>query len=132
MSNQAVDAAFMSRANSLAIKGLGLTGSNPIVGAILVDQAGQVIGEGFHVGGPHAEVLAIRSAGDLAKGATLYVTLEPCNHQGKTGPGVEAILSAGIKKVILLHGAGYLLPIPTRSLQLLQRSGGYLGHRYCS
>ena len=100
MSNQAVDAAFMSRANSLAIKGLGLTGSNPIVGAILVDQAGQVIGEGFHVGGPHAEVLAIRSAGDLAKGATLYVTLEPCNHQGKTGPCVEAIISACINKVI--------------------------------
>ncbi|KGA19978.1 hypothetical protein GM50_3870 [freshwater metagenome] len=100
MSNQAVDAAFMSRANSLAIKGLGLTGSNPIVGAILVDQAGNVVGEGFHSGGPHAEVIAISDAGDLAKDATLYVTLEPCNHQGKTGPCVEAILSAGIKKVI--------------------------------
>jgi diaminohydroxyphosphoribosylaminopyrimidine deaminase / 5-amino-6-(5-phosphoribosylamino)uracil reductase len=100
MSNQAVDAAFMSRANLLASKGLGLTGSNPIVGAILVDQAGKVVGEGFHVGGPHAEVLAISAAGDLAKGSTLYVTLEPCNHQGKTGPCVDAILNAGISKVI--------------------------------
>ncbi len=121
MSNQAVDAAFMSRANSLAIKGLGLTGSNPIVGAILVDQAGKVVGEGFHVGGPHAEVIAISDAGDLAKDATLYVTLEPCNHQGKTGPCVEAILSAGIKKVI--YGSQDPNPIAQGGAESLATAG---------
>lgn len=121
MSNQAVDAAFMSRANSLAIKGLGLTGSNPIVGAILVDQAGNVVGEGFHVGGPHAEVIAISDAGDLAKDATLYVTLEPCNHQGKTGPCVEAILSAGIKKVI--YGSQDPNPIAQGGAESLATAG---------
>lgn len=121
MSNQAVDAAFMSRANSLAIKGLGLTGSNPIVGAILVDQAGNVVGEGFHSGGPHAEVIAISDAGDLAKDATLYVTLEPCNHQGKTGPCVEAILSAGIKKVI--YGSQDPNPIAQGGAESLATAG---------
>jgi len=121
MSNQAVDAAFMSHANSLAIKGLGLTGSNPIVGAILVDQAGKVVGEGFHVGGPHAEVIAISDAGDLAKDATLYVTLEPCNHQGKTGPCVEAILSAGIKKVI--YGSQDPNPIAQGGAESLATAG---------
>ena len=121
MSNQAVDAAFMSRANYLAIKGLGLTGSNPIVGAILVDQAGNVVGEGFHSGGPHAEVIAISDAGDLAKDATLYVTLEPCNHQGKTGPCVEAILSAGIKKVI--YGSQDPNPIAQGGAETLATAG---------
>ncbi len=121
MSNQAVDAAFMSRANSLAIKGLGLTGSNPIVGAILVDQAGKVVGKGFHVGGPHAEVIAISDAGDLAQDATLYVTLEPCNHQGKTGPCVEAILNAGIKKVI--YGSQDPNPIAQGGAESLATAG---------
>ncbi|MCF8534625.1 MAG: bifunctional diaminohydroxyphosphoribosylaminopyrimidine deaminase/5-amino-6-(5-phosphoribosylamino)uracil reductase RibD [Candidatus Nanopelagicaceae bacterium] len=121
MSNQAVDVAFMSRANSLAIKGLGLTGSNPIVGAILVDQAGKVVGEGFHGGGPHAEVIAISDAGDLAQDATLYVTLEPCNHQGKTGPCVEAILSAGIKKVI--YGSQDPNPIAQGGAESLATAG---------
>jgi diaminohydroxyphosphoribosylaminopyrimidine deaminase / 5-amino-6-(5-phosphoribosylamino)uracil reductase len=91
---------MLKRANELACLGLGLTGSNPIVGAVVVGIDGAIIGEGFHKSGPHAEVVALEQAADLANGATLYVTLEPCNHQGKTGPCTEAIIKAGIAKVI--------------------------------
>lgn len=91
---------MLKRANVLACLGLGLTGSNPIVGAVVVDSAGKIIGEGFHKSGPHAEVVALEQAGQLAQGATLFVTLEPCNHQGKTGPCTEAIIKAGINKVV--------------------------------
>ena len=91
---------MLKRVNELACLGLGLTGSNPIVGAVIADSAGKVIGEGFHKSGPHAEVVALEQAGHLAKGATLFVTLEPCNHHGKTGPCTEAITKAGIAKVV--------------------------------
>lgn len=91
---------MLKRANELARLGLGLTGSNPIVGAVLVSPAGEIIGEGFHKSGPHAEVVALEQAGQSANGATLYVTLEPCNHQGKTAPCAEAIIKAGIAKVV--------------------------------
>ena len=91
---------MLKRANELACLGLGLTGSNPIVGAVVVGIDGAIIGEGFHKSGPHAEVVALEQAADLAKGATLYVTLEPCNHQGKTGPCTEVIIKAGIAKVV--------------------------------
>jgi diaminohydroxyphosphoribosylaminopyrimidine deaminase/5-amino-6-(5-phosphoribosylamino)uracil reductase len=91
---------MLKRANELACLGLGLTGSNPIVGAVVVGIDGAIIGEGFHKSGPHAEVVALAEAGEAAKGATLYVTLEPCNHQGKTGPCTEAIIKASIAKVI--------------------------------
>ena len=91
---------MLKRANELACLGLGLTGTNPIVGAVVVDSAGKIIGEGFHKAGPHAEVVALEQAGQLAQGATLFVTLEPCNHQGKTGPCTEAIIKAGIAKVV--------------------------------
>ena len=91
---------MLKRANELACLGLGLTGSNPIVGAVVVGTGGKIIGEGFHQSGPHAEVVALEQAGQLAKGATLYVTLEPCSHQGKTGPCTEAIIKAGIAKVV--------------------------------
>ncbi len=91
---------MLKRANELACLGLGLTGSNPIVGAVIVDSAGKIIGEGYHKSGPHAEVVALGQAGQLAKGATLFVTLEPCNHHGKTGPCAEAIIKAGITKVV--------------------------------
>ena len=90
---------MLKRANELACLGLGLTGSNPIVGAVVVSPAGVIIGEGFHKSGPHAEVVALEQAGQSAKGATLFVTLEPCNHRGKTGPCTEAIIKAGISKV---------------------------------
>ena len=91
---------MLKRANELACLGLGLTGSNPIVGAVVVSPAGVIIGEGFHKSGPHAEVVALEQAGQSAKGATLFVTLEPCNHHGKTGPCTEAIIKAGITKVV--------------------------------
>ena len=91
---------MLKRANELACLGLGKTGSNPIVGAVVVSPAGVIIGEGFHKSGPHAEVVALEQAGQSAKGATLFVTLEPCNHQGKTGPCTEAIIKVGIAKVV--------------------------------
>ena len=91
---------MLKQANELACLGLGLTGSNPIVGAVVVDTAGKIIGEGFHKSGPHAEVVALEQAAQLARGATLFVTLEPCNHHGKTGPCTEAIIKAGITKVV--------------------------------
>ena len=95
-----LDISMLKRANDLACLGLGLTGSNPIVGAVVVDSAGKIIGEGFHKSGPHAEIVALEQAGQSAKDATLFVTLEPCNHHGKTGPCTEAIIKAGISKVV--------------------------------
>jgi diaminohydroxyphosphoribosylaminopyrimidine deaminase/5-amino-6-(5-phosphoribosylamino)uracil reductase len=79
------------------------THPNPRVGAVVVDGSGAVVGEGAHhgVGLPHAEVLALKQAGDLAKGSTLYVTLEPCNHQGRTPPCSEAVIDAGVANVVI-------------------------------
>lgn len=90
----------MRWAIALALEGSGTTSPNPMVGAVIV-KAGKIVGEGFHrrAGLPHAEVDAINNAGKLAKGATLYVTLEPCTHTGRTPPCVEAIIKAGIKRV---------------------------------
>jgi diaminohydroxyphosphoribosylaminopyrimidine deaminase/5-amino-6-(5-phosphoribosylamino)uracil reductase len=93
----------MQRAIALAEKGLGKTAPNPIVGAVIIDAAGSVVGEGFHdrVNSPdHAEVVAIKAAGNKAAGATIVVTLEPCNHTGSTGPCVQAIIAAGITTVV--------------------------------
>jgi diaminohydroxyphosphoribosylaminopyrimidine deaminase / 5-amino-6-(5-phosphoribosylamino)uracil reductase len=96
------DLVYMKQALSLAEKGAGYTSPNPQVGAVVVKNH-QVVGEGYHqvVGGPHAEVNAIDDAGDDAKDATLYVTLEPCNHTGRTPPCTEKILQAGIKRVVV-------------------------------
>lgn len=93
---------FMKMALDLAAKGEGFTSPNPMVGAVVV-RDGEVVGKGFHeaVGKAHAEVNAIDDAGASAKGATLYVTLEPCNHTGRTPPCTEKILTAGIKRVIV-------------------------------
>jgi len=95
------DKLFMKRALRLAALGRGRTSPNPMVGAV-VARGGEIVGEGFHavVGGPHAEVHALKRAGDKARGATLYVTLEPCNHHGRTPPCTHAILDAGIKRVV--------------------------------
>ena len=93
----------MQRAIALAEKGLGKTAPNPIVGAVIIDAAGNVVGEGFHdrVNSPdHAEVVAIKAAGNKAVGATIVVSLEPCNHTGSTGPCVQAIIDAGITTVV--------------------------------
>ncbi len=96
------DQHFMQLALDLAVKGEGFTSPNPMVGAVVV-KGGQVVGSGYHqkAGGPHAEVNAINAAGDLARGATLYVTLEPCNHTGRTPPCTRKIIEAGIKRVVL-------------------------------
>lgn len=100
-----MDEKYMKMALDLAEKGTGYTSPNPMVGAVIVKE-GRVVGKGWHerAGGPHAEVAAIRDAGDLAKGATLYVTLEPCNHFGHTPPCTKAILEAGIKRVVYAAG----------------------------
>ena len=93
----------MQRAIALAEKGLGKTAPNPIVGAVIIDAAGNVVGEGFHdraKSADHAEVVAIKAAGSKTNGATIVVTLEPCNHTGSTGPCVQAIIDAGITTVV--------------------------------
>jgi diaminohydroxyphosphoribosylaminopyrimidine deaminase/5-amino-6-(5-phosphoribosylamino)uracil reductase len=91
----------MERAMALAWQGWGRTGANPLVGAVVL-RDGEVVGEGFHAefGGPHGEVMALRAAGEAARGADLVVTLEPCRHHGKTPPCTEAILRAGIRRVV--------------------------------
>lgn len=95
------DQIWMRRALDLAARARGRTSPNPMVGAVLVKD-GQLIGEGFHAyaGSDHAEVAALRDAGPAARGATLYVSLEPCSHYGRTPPCVEQILQAGIRRVV--------------------------------
>lgn len=95
--------AFMHSAIALSEKGLGRTAPNPIVGAIIIGADGSVIAEGFHypqISADHAEVVALKIAGDRARGATMYVTLEPCNHTGTTGPCTQAIIDAGIATLV--------------------------------
>jgi len=92
--------AAMHRAVLLAAQGAGRTGSNPVVGAVIIDSTGNIISEGFHAGGDHAEVVAIKNAALIPVDSTIVVTLEPCNHTGKTGPCTEAIINAGIKNVV--------------------------------
>jgi diaminohydroxyphosphoribosylaminopyrimidine deaminase/5-amino-6-(5-phosphoribosylamino)uracil reductase len=103
------DLARMARALALAERGRGLTSPNPMVGAVLV-RDGEIVGEGFHAeaGGPHAEVVALAAAGERGRGATLYVTLEPCNHHGRTPPCTRAIRNAGVARVV----AGAVDPNP--------------------
>ena len=93
---------FMQQALALAEKGRGWTSPNPMVGAVVVKD-GQVVGRGYHkrAGGPHAEVHAIDDAGEKARGATIYVTLEPCNHFGRTPPCTRKIIDAGIRRVVV-------------------------------
>ena len=95
------DEFWMARALELARRGVGLTHPNPAVGAVIV-KSGRVVGEGFHIYDrrDHAEIVALKQAGKRAKGATLYVTLEPCCHTGRTGPCTNAILASGIKRVV--------------------------------
>jgi len=113
----------MERARDLAERGRYTAAPNPLVGAVVV-RGGEIVGEGWHerAGGPHAEVTALDSAGPAAGGADLYVTLEPCNHHGKTPPCTDAILRAGIRRVV----AGHLDPNPKmrgRSIGLLREAG---------
>lgn len=101
-SNDERDAEHMRRALALAQQGWGQTAPNPLVGAVVV-RDGIVVGEGYHAryGEPHAEIVALKAAGDRARGSTMYVTLEPCNHFGKTPPCTEAILQARVKRVVI-------------------------------
>ena len=123
MSFSAVDHGMMARALQLAERGLWTTTPNPRVGCVLV-RDGQVVGEGWHekAGEPHAEVHALRAAGDRAKGATAYVTLEPCSHYGRTPPCAEALIAAGVTRVV----AAMTDPNPLvagRGLAMLQAAG---------
>jgi diaminohydroxyphosphoribosylaminopyrimidine deaminase / 5-amino-6-(5-phosphoribosylamino)uracil reductase len=92
----------MRRALALAARARGHTSPNPLVGAVVVDEDGVIVGDGYHrrAGAPHAEVYALEAAGVRAAGATLYCTLEPCCHVGRTGPCVERIVAAGITRVV--------------------------------
>jgi diaminohydroxyphosphoribosylaminopyrimidine deaminase/5-amino-6-(5-phosphoribosylamino)uracil reductase len=113
----------MTRALSLAARGLGETSPNPVVGCVVV-RGGRVVGEGWHAraGGPHAEVVALEQAGARARGATLYVTLEPCAHHGRTPPCAPRVRDAGVARVVValgdpsLHASG-------RGLRLLRGTG---------
>ncbi|WP_406161749.1 bifunctional diaminohydroxyphosphoribosylaminopyrimidine deaminase/5-amino-6-(5-phosphoribosylamino)uracil reductase RibD [Streptomyces sp. NBC_01005] len=102
----AADITAMRRAITLAARGLGSTSPNPVVGCVILDAAGHRAGEGFHrrAGGPHAEIHALREAGERARGGTAYVTLEPCNHTGRTGPCAQALIEAGLARVVYAVG----------------------------
>lgn len=97
-----INGAYMKLALKLGARGAGWVSPNPMVGAVLVKD-GHIIGKGYHrrVGAPHAEVEALRQAGEAARGADLYVTLEPCNHQGRTPPCTQAVLAAGVRRVVI-------------------------------
>src|SRR5262249_58619957 len=117
------DTVWMKRALELAERGRGAVEPNPLVGALLV-RDGRVVGEGWHerYGGPHAEVNALAAAGEASRGATLYVTLEPCCHHGKTPPCTDALVRAGVRRVV----AAMTDPFPQvagRGAELLRAAG---------
>ena len=137
---------MMRLALRLARKGLGRTSPNPAVGAV-VAAGGRVVGTGWHrqAGTEHAEVLALREAGDAARGATLYVTLEPCAHHGRTPPCVEAVLASGVGRVVAamqdpdplvagrgfgaLREAGVEVEVGTEGQAAADLNEAYLTHR---
>jgi len=102
MPDSNTDERFLSRALELARQGVGLTSPNPCVGAVIVGAEGAVVGTGSHTYGglKHAEILALEQAGEKARGATLYINLEPCSHQGRTAPCADALIAAGISRVV--------------------------------
>lgn len=113
----------MRRALALAALGLGATSPNPVVGCVIVNASGETVGEGYHqrAGGPHAEIHALRAAGEQARGATALVTLEPCNHTGRTGPCAQALIDAGIARVV--YAVGDPNPDATGGAQRLRTAG---------
>ncbi|MFD4946936.1 bifunctional diaminohydroxyphosphoribosylaminopyrimidine deaminase/5-amino-6-(5-phosphoribosylamino)uracil reductase RibD [Streptomyces sp. NPDC058239] len=119
----AADITAMRRAITLAARGLGSTSPNPVVGCVILDAAGRQAGEGFHrrAGGPHAEIHALRAAGDRARGGTAYVTLEPCNHTGRTGPCAQALIEAGVARVV--YAVGDSNPQATGGADTLRAAG---------
>ena len=120
--NQILSAeAAMARAIELTRLGLGKTFPNPIVGAVITTSTGEFISEGFHEGGDHAEVVAINAAKDIPAGSIIYVTLEPCNHQGKTPPCTDAIIKAGLSKVV--YAVSDPNPVAAGGAERLQGAG---------
>jgi len=123
--------AALDRAVRVAGYGAGTVLPNPVVGCVLLDAAGAVIGEGFHqrAGLPHAEVLALRDAGSRARGSTAVVTLEPCNHTGRTGPCTEALIGAGVARVLVAvrdpwePAAGGMDRLAAAGIQVVDLSG---------
>ena len=117
------DEDYMREALRLARNALGRTSPNPLVGAVVVRE-GRIVGAGWHrkAGTPHAEVHALAMAGSLAQGATVYVTLEPCSHHGRTGPCAEALVQAGVSRVVI----GMQDPNPLvagRGIAILEKAG---------
>jgi len=117
------DQQWMQRALELAARGAWTTRPNPMVGCVVV-RDGQMVGEGWHQrkGGPHAEIFALAQAGEAARGATAYVSLEPCSHTGRTGPCTEALITAGVSRVVAAMGD----PFPQvngRGFNCLQAAG---------
>src|SRR5437879_396032 len=118
MPDHSVDESLIRQALHLARAGVGLTSPNPCVGAVIADQHGDVLGSGTYTydGLKHAEILALEQAGERARGATLYINLEPCSHQGRTGACTEALISARIQRVVasmqdpnpLVKGQGFV------------------------
>lgn len=122
------DEMYMARALKLAARGRFTTHPNPNVGCVIVKD-GEIVGEGFHyrAGEPHAEVHALRMAGEKARGATAYVTLEPCSHHGRTPPCCDALIAAGVSRVV----AAMQDPNPQvagRGLYRLQQAGIEVSH----
>jgi len=115
MPDHHTDEKFLRQALELARRGIGLTAPNPNVGAVILDDRGEVVGAGTHIydGVKHAEILALEQAGERARRATLYINFEPCSHQGRTGPCADALIAAGIRRVV----AGVLDPNPLVSGQ---------------
>jgi diaminohydroxyphosphoribosylaminopyrimidine deaminase / 5-amino-6-(5-phosphoribosylamino)uracil reductase len=118
-----LDRQYLRLACRLAEKAAGRTSPNPMVGAVLV-RNGEIVGSGFHqfAGGDHAEIVALKKAGSKAKGSTLYINLEPCNHQGRTPPCTRSLIAAGVKQIV----AGMKDPNPVVSgngLRALRRAG---------
>ncbi|MFC4106092.1 bifunctional diaminohydroxyphosphoribosylaminopyrimidine deaminase/5-amino-6-(5-phosphoribosylamino)uracil reductase RibD [Micromonospora zhanjiangensis] len=122
MANMSVDDA-MRRAITLAARGLGTTSPNPVVGCVLLDRDGALVGEGFHAyaGGPHAEIVALAQAGERARGGTAVVTLEPCDHTGRTGPCTAALIRAGVARVVLAVNDPD--PVATGGIETLRAAG---------
>ncbi len=141
------EAKALGRALALAARGRGKVSPNPMVGAVVVDASGAVAGEGWHrrLGGPHAEIEALRAAGEGALGGTLFCNLEPCSFQGRTPPCAEAVAAAGIRRVVCslqdpdprvngrgfsrLREAGIGVEVGSRAAEAEEQNAAYLHHR---